>query len=229
MIVTIDGPAGGGKSTVARKLAVRLNVPYLDTGAMYRAIGHQAIADDIDLSDTAKLLEITQCIDIALDCGPTHTHVHINGNDVTESIRTLPVSEAAGAVARIQAIRDILVDRQREIGATLGSFVSEGRDQGSVVFPDADVRFVLEATPQCRAQRRLDELNVEGERVTLEQVLADIKRRDANDRRQWAPLLDSKTAIRIDTTDMTIEKVVDKLAGHVQQRTLDSPSNAKSP
>ena len=154
MIVTIDGPAGSGKSTAARKLAARLEIPYLDTGAMYRAIAHAALMRGVDFQDDDALVGFARSVELELDCGPTYTRVRVDGHDVSEAIRTLAVSAVTPCVARQPAIRDLLVARQREIGQALGSFVSEGRDQGSVVFPDADVKFVLEASLERRAQRR---------------------------------------------------------------------------
>ena len=154
MIVTIDGPAGSGKSTVARKLAARLGIAYLDTGAMYRAMAHAALYRGIDLDDRGALCDLARSLSLELDCGPTHTRVRIDGHDVSEVIRSLEVSAVTPIVASTQGIRDVLIDQQRKIGRTLGSFVSEGRDQGSVVFPDADARFVLEAGEDERVERR---------------------------------------------------------------------------
>lgn len=219
MIITIDGPAGSGKSTAARKLAARLEVPYLDTGAMYRAIAYAAMQAGADPDDPQALLEVARRADLALDCGPTHTRVRLNGHDVSEAIRTFEVNAVTPYVAANQAIRDLLVEKQRRIGRSLGSLVTEGRDQGSVVFPDADVKFVLDATLDRRAERRHQELAADGDEVLLDQVRDNLARRDRDDARQWAPLLEPGEAIIIDTTRMTLAQVVDRLAAHVAQIT----------
>jgi cytidylate kinase len=218
MIITIDGPAGSGKSTAARKLAARLEIPYLDTGAMYRAIALKALAENIDLRDNEALVRVARAARIRLDCASTHTRVILDGHDVSESIRTIEVNEATGYVAKNQAIRNILIEKQREIAAQLGSVVTEGRDQGAVVFPDADVKFVLDAGVEKRAERRYTEMIADGQDVTLERVLSNLNERDSNDRGQWAPLLAPGKAVCIDTTNMTLAAVVNRLYDEVQRR-----------
>jgi cytidylate kinase len=217
MIITIDGPAGSGKSTAARKLAARLEAPYLDTGAMYRALAYLALHEGVSLDDTEGLIRLAREAELVLDCGPTHTRVKANCHDVTEAIRSLEVSKATSPIARTQAIREILVQKQRDIGARLGSFVTEGRDQGSVVFPDADVRFVLDADLDKRAERRYQEMAADGEEVDFEEIRSNLAARDANDARQWAALLEPGEAILIDTTHMSIGEVVDRLLAHTRQ------------
>lgn len=219
MIVTIDGPAGSGKSTAARKLAARLELPYLDTGAMYRAIAYRALADGVDFEDAAALLEVARAAELELDCGPTFTRVRLGGHDVSEAIRSFAVSRVTSYVAGNQAIRDLLVEKQRAIGRSLGSLVTEGRDQGAVVFPNADVKFVMDASLDRRAERRYQEIIADGEQASLEEVRQNLARRDRNDVRQWAPLLEPGEAIRIDTTRMTIAEVIDRLVAHIQQLT----------
>jgi len=221
MIVTIDGTAGSGKSTAARKLAARLGIAYLDTGAMYRALAYHLLQREIPMDDRAAMIEAARRVRLDVDCGPTHTRVGIDGRDVTETIRTMAVTRAATAVAAVQPIRGLLVECQRTIGRQLGSFVAEGRDQGTVVFPDANVKFVFEAAAERRAQRRLDELHADGEEVTYDEVLADVRLRDQRDAVQWQPLLADGAAIRIDTTRMTIAQVVDALEAHVEQAAGD--------
>ncbi len=211
MVITIDGPAGSGKSTAARKLAARLGIAYLDTGAMYRAIAHSALTRGVPLDDEASLVELTRSVVLELDCGSTHTRVRVDGQDVTEAIRTMEVSAATSTVAKCQPLRDQMVEQQRRIGAALGSFVTEGRDQGSVVFPQADARFVLEASLDKRAQRRFQEMTADGEDVTFEQVRENLQERDGVDVKQWDPLLREGTGIVIDTTELTIHAVVDRL------------------
>lgn len=212
MIITIDGPAGSGKSTAARKLAARLEIPYVDTGAMYRAIAHTALQRDVDLTDPAALIEMARRLKLELDCGPTHTRVRVDGHDVTEAIRTMEVSAATSAVARCGGVRALLVERQRKLGHSLGSFITEGRDQGSVVFPEADVRFVLLASLERRAERRFQEAQADGESVTIASVMKNLSERDDVDAPQWEPLLASGEAVVIDTTDMTIRDLVDHMA-----------------
>lgn len=218
MIVTIDGPAGSGKSTAARKLAARLEVPYLDTGAMYRAIALAALQRGADISDPQAVLQVAKAVELDLDCGPTHTRVRIDGHDISEAIRTMTVSAATSQVARHTEIRRFLVDRQRSIGRKLKSFVTEGRDQGSVVFPQADIRFVLDASLEKRADRRLQELLAEGEDVTLDAVKENLRARDEVDSKQWEPLLVAGTAIILDTTNLTIGQVVDRLLQEIDRK-----------
>ena len=216
MVITIDGPAGSGKSTAARKVAARLEVPYLDTGAMYRAITHVALLRGIPLEDEQAVVELARQTRLEVDCGPTHARVRADGHDISEAVRSLKVTQATGAVARIQPVRDLMVAEQRRLGRRLGSFVTEGRDQGSIVFPDADMKFVLEAELEQRALRRLRDLQVDGEEVEFREVIYDLKTRDANDSVQWSSLLRPDAAIVIDTTDLSIAQVVDCLLGHIR-------------
>ncbi|MGB0714488.1 MAG: (d)CMP kinase [Phycisphaerae bacterium] len=211
MIITIDGPAGSGKSTVARKLAARLNVPYLDTGAMYRAIAFSTLENNVDPTDQDALVAHAREIDLDVDCGPTHTRVSVNGRDVSELIRTMEVSGITSRVASCPAIRVLLVAYQQRLGSKLESLVTEGRDQGSVVFPGADAKFVLDASIDTRANRRFDELKADGQDVTLNAVKENLRMRDEVDAKQWEPLLSDGSAIIIDTTDMTITNVIEKM------------------
>jgi cytidylate kinase len=216
MIITIDGPAGSGKSTVARKLAARLGIAYLDTGAMYRAIAHAALERGVDCGDSEALAVVARSVDLEVNCGPTHTRVKVDGRDVTEAIRTMAVSVASSAVAGQEGIRNLLVEHQRRIGAKLGSFVTEGRDQGSVVFPSADAKFVLDATVEKRAERRHQEMLADGEDVSFDEVLENLNRRDDVDCKQWVPLLEPEAAILIDTTHMSLKEVVDRLESEIK-------------
>lgn len=220
MIITIDGPAGSGKSTAARKLAAKLAIAYLDTGAMYRAIALAALQQGIRLKDDDALAEMAKKCDVHVDCGPTHTRVILNGNDVSEAIRSMAVNQATSFVARIPRIREWLVEKQRAIGVRLGSLVTEGRDQGSVVFPNADLKFFLDAGLEKRAMRRYQELVADGEDASYEMIMENLRERDGNDRHQWAPLLEPETAIHIDTTHMTIHEVVERLLEDVRRRNL---------
>lgn len=218
MIVTIDGPAGSGKSTAARKLAAAMQIPYLDTGAMYRAIALKALDRGVPLDNPNALVAMAESTNISLDCGPTYVRVVMDGRDVSEDIRSMRVSEHTSQIARVPGIRRVLVEKQRQIGRRLGSLVTEGRDQGSVVFPDADVKFLVDAEDTKRAERRYHEMLADGEEVRLEDVLANIRLRDGNDKAQWAPLIDSGQAIRIDTTHMTIADVVARMLEEIRRR-----------
>ena len=220
MIISIDGPAGSGKSTAARKLAAKLGIPYLDTGAMYRAIALAALESAIRFKDEAALIEVARRAEISLDCGPTHTRVTLDGRDVSEAIRSMAVSQATSYVARVQAIRDLLVEKQREIGRKLGALVTEGRDQGSVVFPDAELKFILDAAIEKRAMRRYQELVADGEEASFELIMENLQERDGNDRKQWAPLLAPQSAIHIDTTESNIHDVVEKMLEEIRKRGL---------
>ncbi len=217
-VITIDGPSSSGKSTAARKLAQRLGFTHLDTGAMYRAVTFQALQKGLDLKDSAKLIDLTQSID--LDLLPTDhgTEVTISGRDVTESIRTVEVTENTHFIASRRGVRDEMVKRQRKLGAKLAPLVTEGRDQGTAVFPNAQVKFFLDADPATRAQRRYQQLQKSGQTATYEQVLAGIQTRDSRDSsRSAAPLEIPPGAIIIDPTTMDIIQMVDELVSHVQR------------
>jgi len=218
MIVTIDGPAGSGKSTAARELARRLGAAYLDTGAMYRAVALRALRQGADLDDAEAMTRQAGEACLRLEASADATRVMLDGEDVSTEIRSMRVTQATPYVARVPDVRDALIAKQRQIGGELGSFVAEGRDQGSTVFPEADVKFFLDATLEKRAQRRYRELHDDNESVDYGQVLEDLRQRDANDRSRWAPLLVPGGAVRIDTTDMNVTEMVDLLEHEVKQR-----------
>lgn len=218
MIITIDGPAGSGKSTVARKLAARLEVAYLDTGAMYRALALAALRGGVPLDDASAIIALSRRADIDIDCAPTYPRVHLDGHDVSEDIRTMEVSRATSAIARVPEVRHLLVEMQRQLGEQLGSLVAEGRDQGTVVFPNADVKVILDATLDARTERRYTELSADGESVSRDDVRRNLADRDAVDAKQWAPLLHRSDVLIVDTTVMTIAQVVDRLAEHYKEQ-----------
>ena len=229
MIVTIDGPAGSGKSTVARKLAARLGIPYLDTGAMYRVVTLAALEDEIALTDEPALTRLAATADFELDCGPTHVRVTLRGRDVTEEIRSTRVTENTRFIAASPGVRRILVEKQREIGRRLGAMVTEGRDQGSLAFPGTRYKFFLQAELEKRAARRLHELLAEGEDVTPEQVREMVLRRDASDaRRDVAPLICPPDATVIDTTRASIQQVVEEMLDHLRGKGIDIPNEHAS-
>ncbi len=221
MIVTIDGPAGSGKSTAARKLAARLEIPYLDTGAMYRVVTLAALEDSVDLRDETALTRLAACDDWRLDLGPTHIRVTLRGHDVTEKLRQMRVNDNTRHIACSPGVRRALVERQRELGRTLGSLVTEGRDQGSVAFPDADMKFFLDARLERRAERRFHEMLAEGEQVTFEEVLSNLCERDRTDaERQVAPLVVPQGAVRLDTSDLPIGEVVERMVFYLRAQQL---------
>lgn len=214
MIVTIDGPAGAGKSSVARALAARLGFRFLDTGAMYRAVALAAMRSGIDLADEAALVDVARRA--VIDVG--HDRVLLDGDDVTHEIRTFDVTSKTRFAANNPAVRAHLVELQRQIAAA-GNFVTEGRDQGSVVFPTAACKIFLTASPTERARRRWLELSSRGETVTLEEVLAKQIARDANDEgRNVGPLLKADDAVEFITDGLTPDEVVDELERLVRAR-----------
>ncbi|MBN1555647.1 MAG: (d)CMP kinase [Phycisphaerae bacterium] len=220
MVITIDGPAGAGKSTAARRLAGAMGVSFLDTGATYRAVTLRALKAGDDLSNSDRLVEHIRAMDLKLTPQPNGLHVLLDGRDVTEDIRTEEVSQNARFAAGAPPVREELVNLQRRIGTELGDFVTEGRDQGTVVFPDADVKFYLDADPNERARRRREELAQRGEQADIETILQAILARDESDAgRSVGPLRVPDGAIRVDTTGYSIEETVEQLLRQVRERT----------
>lgn len=214
LIITIDGPAGTGKSSVAAGIARRLGIAHLDTGAMYRAVTWYALKQQADLTDPAGLGKLAAQCHIGI-CGSGDT-VTVNGHDVTAAIRNQDVTAAVHALAGDPAVRAVLVDQQRRIATELGQLVTEGRDQGSEVFPDATVKFYLDATAPCRATRRYDQLKRKGQPADYDQILAGQQLRDQRDQqRKHGPLTVPDDAIIIDTSQMSLEGVIDTLVSHV--------------
>jgi len=221
MIITIDGPAASGKSTIARQLAARLRIPYLDTGAMYRVITLAALEDGLDLHDDDALAALAASNDWQLDLRPTDLRVLLRGRDVTQAIRSMTVNQHTRFIAAAPGVRHTLINKQRALAQQLGSLVTEGRDQGTAVFPNADAKFFLDADRHTRAQRRLLELQAAGQTATFTQVLANLDQRDLTDaQRQLAPLAMPPDALRIDTTNLSIPAVLDLIIQHLYQRGL---------
>jgi CMP/dCMP kinase len=220
MIVTIDGPAGAGKSSAARMLAQRLGFDYLDTGAMYRAVTLAGLRARLDLNDTQALTQLLATIRLDMPPG----RVLLNDEDITGLIRTPEVTAASGAVASSPVVRRRLVEWQRQIAAGR-DFVCEGRDQGTIVFPDAECKFFLFADPQERAHRRHAELRARGATVTLEEILQAQTERDARDAaRDIAPMVPAHDAVLLDSTHLSVEQVVERMAGEVAARRTVNPS-----
>ncbi len=221
-VVTIDGPAGAGKSTAARRLAERLGWRFLDTGAMYRAVALAAIRSGI-VDDEAALSALAAGIEVRLD----GLAVFLNDEDVSEAIRDPEVSQASSRVARCGAIRERLVGWQRQF-ALQGSTVTEGRDQGTVVFPDALCKIFLTASPEERAGRRHAELRTRGETVDAEMVLREQRERDDRDaRRLVGPLRPAGDALIVDTTGLAIDDVVDLIASRIDGSRSERESLAR--
>jgi cytidylate kinase len=219
LIVTIDGPAASGKSTVARLLAGRIGATFLDTGAMYRAVTLAAIQAGADLNDEQQLLEVLRKTDFRFDVENDRMMVHINGRDVTERLRKGEVTENARSIASVPAIRAKLVTMQREFADVHSKIVTEGRDQGTVAFPDADAKFFLTANINERTRRRQAELSAKGEEPNTNELREAIDQRDESDRnRSVGPLKPSDDMIIIDTTNLRIEQVVEKLLRHIKEK-----------
>ena len=214
MIVTIDGPAGSGKSTAARELAARLGFQFLDTGALYRVIAYACLERGIDIDNQAAVAEMAQEVEIVFQ----ERRILVDGADVTERIRTPDVSRGASVVASNPEVRKVLDALQRKL-ARGHNVVTEGRDQGTVVFPDAECKFYVTADSRERATRRQQEMQQEGAAAPFEEILAQIRERDERDRtRSVAPLRRAEDAIAVDTSGMTIAQVVDLLETRVRTR-----------
>ncbi len=217
MIVTIDGPAASGKGTVAKGIAMRLGFAYLDTGAMYRAVALALLRSGIPCDNIAAVEQLLS--DIHIDMPPER--VLLNGDDVTEAIRAPHVSQGASKVAAVSAVRAFLVPQQRRIGQGR-DMVTEGRDQGTVVFPDAPVKFYVTADVHVRAERRHKELAIRGVVTTVERELAELIERDRRDsERADGPLRQPANARVIDTSHRTVEAVLDEMEGVVRRCMTD--------
>jgi cytidylate kinase len=204
LIIAIDGPSGAGKGTVARAIAARLGYRHVDSGAMYRAVAWKSLRANIPLDSEADVARIAEASRI--DIGSAH--VTIDDVDVTREIRTPEIDRAAASVARLPGVRTVLVARQRAMGEG-GGIVMEGRDIGTVVFPDADIKIFLDASPEARGERRYEQ---SGKTAPAEAILREIRERDQRDRnRAQSPLRPAPDAVVIDSTDLTLEQVVDKV------------------
>jgi cytidylate kinase len=217
--ITIDGPAASGKSTVARLVAAKLDATFLDTGAMYRAATLAAMLDGADLTDQQRILDVLDETVFEFKAAPEGMLVRIDGVDATAQIRDQKVTDNARYVACLAPARERMVDMQRRFAEVYGKVVTEGRDQGTVVFPDADAKFYLTADLNERARRRQAELKAKGIRQTDDEIRQAILKRDQSDEnRAVGPLKPANDAVIVDTTGLTIEDVVEKLVSVVKEK-----------
>lgn len=217
MIVAIDGPAGAGKSTIAQTVAQTLGLPLIDTGAMYRTVAYLALQQNIPLDDEAKLAELAKTLDFSFELVDDENRAYCNGKALGVEIRSEQVGKAASIISQHEAVRSSLVKLQRQLGAAHGS-VMEGRDIGTVVFPDAEVKVFLTASPKERARRRVEQLKEQGIDANYDEILNEICERDARDStRAAAPLVAASDAVKIDSTTHTIDEVVRQIVALARQ------------
>jgi cytidylate kinase len=216
LLITIDGPAGAGKTTVSRALAERLGYRYIDTGALYRGVAYEARRRNINLQDDNELEDLCRQLQLSFVTNEKGLRLYCGKADITDQIRTPEISMMASAVSAKSVVRQYLLKVQRDIGRQKAA-VFEGRDMGTVVFPDADVKFFLDASPEIRALRRFQEGDDKlGQ--TLKEVQNDMRQRDANDStRKLAPLRLADDAILIDSSELSIDRVVDLMLSYVEQ------------
>jgi CMP/dCMP kinase len=216
MIIAIDGPSGSGKSTLGRMLARKLNLLYLDTGSMYRAVALAVIEADLDPTNTEAVVALADRLDIDLEGDPDSLKVLLNGRDVTEQIRTENVTAMSSVVSTIPGVRRAMVTRQRQMGQR--GAVLNGRDIGTVVFPEADIKFFLTAVPEERAERRFKEDRIVDPNVSLAETRAEMIERDRRDStRADSPLKIADDAIVVDSTGLSIEQVFERMMQHVHR------------
>jgi len=220
LVITIDGPAGAGKTTVSKMLADRLGYRYVDTGALYRGIAYEAGVRGIEPDDDAGLSELFQDLDLNFRMHENQLRLFSGRRDISDLIRTPEISMQASAVSANPLVRDYLLELQRQLGRSK-EVVFEGRDTGTVIFPEADVKFYLDASPEVRAARRFEQLEAVPEN-TLENVNKDMKKRDANDAaRSVAPLKPADDAVVLDCTNLSIEAVIDSMIAVVERSRSD--------
>lgn len=217
MLITIDGPAGAGKTTISRELAARLGYTFIDTGALYRAVAYEAKANGIGSDDLSGLEKLCRGLELSFIRREKGIRLICNRVDITDSIRTPEITMLASAVSARPVVRKYLLGLQRDMGKEKG-VVFEGRDMGTVVFPEADIKFFLDASKKTRAWRRYQELKTTSS-VTLEAVERDLNRRDKDDStRDLAPLKPAVDAVRIDSTDMSVQAVVELMVACVRHK-----------
>lgn len=216
--IAIDGPGGAGKSTIARAVAAELGYIYVDTGALYRAVGLNALRHGIDTRNIDGIIKMLDDTDVSLKFVDGEQRVMLNGEDVSTDIRLPEASMAASNVSAIPAVRQFLFDLQRKIAAE-NDCLMDGRDIGTVVLPDADLKIFMTASPETRARRRYDELRAKGEDVRFEDILDELNKRDYQDsHREIAPLKQADDAILLDTSDLSFDEVKTKLISIIKEK-----------
>ena len=214
-VICVDGPSGSGKGTLAQRLASHLGFHLLDSGALYRIVGFAALDQGIDWDDEPSVTQIARDLDVTFVTSDLGVRVIYCGRDVTEPVRSVRGGEGASAVAAIPSVREALLARQRELAVVPG-LIADGRDMGTVVFPDAPVKIFLEASAMARAQRRQSQLQLQGEDVSLPRLLEAIEARDTRDRtRSVSPLVPAEDAVIVDSTDLTADAVFERVLSHV--------------
>lgn len=210
LVIAIDGPSGSGKSTVGKAIARRLGYLYIDSGAVYRAVGCKALDTNTPIEDAAAMAGLARQAGIELEGDPDNLQVLLDGHDVSERIRFPDASHASSVVATIPEVREAVVEKLREM-ARAGGVVMDGRDIGTKVFPDAQVKLFLDASLDVRARRRCEEERERGRDVTVEQIRSELEERDRRDRERTAtPLVKAADAVFIDTSDLPLEAVIDR-------------------
>ncbi len=224
MIIAIDGPSGAGKSTLGKMLAKNLNLLYLDTGAMYRAVGLAVLSNGVSFDEKARIAEIAENSEIKLVGEPENLQIFLDGRDISTEIRTNEVGQAASIVSGVSEVRRILVEHQRTLGEkSVNGAVLDGRDIGSVVFPNANIKFFLTAKPEARARRRYEEDVEKGFSTTYEQTLSEINLRDERDvSREDSPLMIAEDAIVIDTSELNLTEVFEQMLAIVREKQNES-------
>lgn len=218
LTIAIDGPSGSGKSTVGKAIARRLDYLYIDSGAVYRAIGRKAIDTGTPLEDAASVARLARESEMKLIGDPDHLQVLLDGRDVTDAIRLRDASHASSVVATIPEVREAVVDKLREM-ARAGGVVMDGRDIGTKVFPAAQVKLFLDASLEVRARRRFEEERERGRDVSVEGIRAELEERDQRDRERAAtPLVKASDAVFIDTSDMPLDRVIEHVLEIVRTR-----------